>query len=400
MRRLWHSFALFSLAATLGCSRAAPPAPLAGNAGLEGRGAASAERPPLPEVAVAAGDGLTVDAPRNLGELSLYVLRSKKQTDPGPVVTLEDALKSGGAEVREVAKEGVALVNDGPQHGPHQGRRLARTAGGATVGTLVIENKGDTAIFVMAGTVVKGGNQDRQISQDFVIEPRATTPVDAFCVEAGRWQGTRDGQSTGGKFGATQVVATSKVRAAAQYKQNQSEVWEKVAEANLANKKGAATGTFMATLDDKDISRRREELAAEIARQVKGATPGEEVVGLAYAIDGQIRGARAFMHHRLFAMNESKLAQSIALEAITAKAEREQQGRAIKGGPPLPASDVTGWMKEVDDAPESERRDTAASNVNEYKASSRAYGSKTRLKPKAGAPSPPAAPLSVDFLAK
>ena len=40
--------------------------------------------------------------------------------------------------------------------------------------TLVIENKGDVPIYVLAGTVVKGGKQDRQIGQDFIIEGKKT----------------------------------------------------------------------------------------------------------------------------------------------------------------------------------------------------------------------------------
>ena len=57
-------------------------------------------------------------------------------------------------------------------------------------------------IFVLAGTIVKGGN------------PKQTSPVDAFCVEHGRWNGNRDGRATAGHFGTSEVLATSKVRAA------------------------------------------------------------------------------------------------------------------------------------------------------------------------------------------
>ena len=89
------------------------------------------------------------------GNLVVYPVTSHAQIDVGPLVALDDALASGAAEVREVD-------------------------GGGSVNTLVIENKGTTPVYVLAGTVVKGGKQDRQIGQDFIIDSKQTTPVDAF----------------------------------------------------------------------------------------------------------------------------------------------------------------------------------------------------------------------------
>ena len=55
----------------------------------------------------------------------------------------------------------------------------------------MIQNKGKLPILVLAGTIVKGGKQDRQIGEDFVVPRDKQVDVSAFCVEQGRWNGTR-----------------------------------------------------------------------------------------------------------------------------------------------------------------------------------------------------------------
>jgi len=100
------------------------------------------------------------------------------------------------------------------------------------VNRLMIDNKGDKAILVLAGTLVKGGKQDRVIAQDFIIPPKQTVPVDAFCVEQGRWVASRGGQANDGTFASQNALANSPVRAAANFEADQSKVWDKVAKEN------------------------------------------------------------------------------------------------------------------------------------------------------------------------
>jgi hypothetical protein len=310
-----------------------------------------------------------------LGNLVVYPVTSHAQIDVGPLVALDDALASGAAEVREVD-------------------------GGGSVNTLVIENKGTVPIFVLAGTVVKGGKQDRQIGQDFIIDSKATTPVDAFCVEHGRWNAQRNGQGTAGRFRTADVVATSKVRAAGQYKKNQGEVWSKVGEATSSLHTQTASGTFVAAVDDVALARERGALAARIEQALAAVTPQDDVVGVGYAIDGEIRGVRWFAHHKIFAMQEKKLVNGIALEAITAKAEAQAAGRAASSKPAPAPADVYHFVDDVEKQPVEEARDTPAANVNHYKESPDAYGSSTMMKPSGKSGGSPAKPVSADFTKK
>src|SRR4030095_1625949 len=56
------------------------------------------------------------------------------------------------------------------------------------VNELAIRNLSNQDVYVQAGDIVRGGDQDRMISLDFIV-PRNSKrmPIAAFCVESGRW---------------------------------------------------------------------------------------------------------------------------------------------------------------------------------------------------------------------
>lgn len=335
-------------------------------------------------VAVAADEGVRIGEPIPLEDLTLFPIFSAAQTDPGPMTTLAAALGAGVAEVREVGSEEAA-----PSSTRHT--RHGRERSGPVVNTLVIANHGDKAIYVLAGTVVKGGNQDRQIAQDFVVAARSTVPVDAFCVEQGRWTGEREGVGTQGKFEAVEALANSSVRAAGQYESSQGEVWAEVAKVNSAHGKQKASGTLMATLDDAEVKAAREGLAKRIGQALARTRPSDELVGMAYAVNGQVRGVRWFASHELFQLFQGTLANTAASDALTARG-----GAAPKPAPPMAAADVGSFMREIDRA-KAEEKATSTGNVNAYKKAKAGYGSSTTYKPKAAAAP---VPLSSDYVAK
>jgi hypothetical protein len=321
---------------------------------------------------------------RAFGDLTVFPVLAHDQPDLGPFVTLDQALSDKSAEVREA------------------------DAGGQ-VGSLVIENKGTMSIFVLAGTVVKGGKQDRQIAQDFAVGPHQTVPVDAFCVEPHRWNAEREGVATQGKFTAEKTLALGSVRAAGQYKQNQGEVWAKVGEVNTQNGKAPATGSLLASLDDQEIAAQRSTLAQRISAFLDGLEPQREVVGVAYAVEGQVRGVRWFANHQLYEMYRDALVNTAAVEAITAQHARAKAGgRPTPPAPPVTPQSVKAFIDAIEAAPVAEERDTAGENVNAYRKSKAGYGSTATLKgspaasPAPGATAAPAAtekrmPISHDF---
>lgn len=379
--------------------------------------------------------------PVALGRLHVFpvVLAASAQEDPGPLMLLDEALEKGLAEVREVGGEDAAPVmnldnRDNREPGgsaenhldnrdilPGNRRQapareetqvqvqvqhragepveqvqaqgqLRGRAGGAVVNTLVIENKSDIPIFVLAGTVVRGGKQDRQIGQDFVVDAKQTTPVDAFCVERGRWTMEREGQTTGGRFVAVSSLANAKVRAAGQYAKDQSAVWDNVAQVNKAHSKSAASDTLLATLEAPDVEAALVKRSAELSAALDAAVSPGELVGFAWAIDGRIQGLRYFAHTRVFDLVEHKLARAVAADVLTAEAD----GPSPTDLEPPTIADLESFVAAVASA-EEVRHDTPAANENVYKQSERAWGSKTELKGKAGKK---ARALAWDYLAK
>jgi hypothetical protein len=299
--------------------------------------------------------GRTFELGQVIGNLTIYPVLMTQQSDPGAIVSLEVAMGAHTAEIRELTE--------------------------ASVNSLAIENKGDAPVFVLAGTILKGGKQDRQVGQDFIIEPHKTATIDAFCVEHGRWNGNRNGKLTQGKFASSQTIALSKVRVAGQYKKNQSEVWSKVAETNSAHRQSSASGTLSASLDNADLVAKRFAIASQIDSALRKHQPESEIVGYAYAIGGEIRGARWFEHRKLFEMHRPSLLQGIALELLTEEQEAQNRGMPLKNTKSPTTAEVEAFVAGVDAQGVAEARDTAGSNVNQYKESRAAYGSSTMMKP-------------------
>jgi hypothetical protein len=336
--------------------------------GCRTRQSSSRDAPPPPpprdlerlELLDTGEEKLRVGPAETFDELAVFPLYSDKQHDIGPVRTLPDALAKGDADVREEES--------------------------ASVGKLTIENKGKVAIYVLAGTVVKGGNQDRQIGQDFVIAPKTTIAADAFCVEHGRWSGEREGVATRGRFTALDQLATSSVRAAGQYEQNQGKVWAKVGEVNDKNGKQTESGSLLASLDDRKISGKRDALARRVNERLAKLPHRAHLVGFGYAVNGRVRGVRWFSSSRLFQTLQGILVNTAAADGITASAGAEKKPA------PAPAALIR-FVKDVERAA-AEERATPGVNANAYKKAKAGYGSSTKL------PAAPAiAPVSKDYIA-
>src|ERR1700745_244557 len=77
------------------------------------------------------------------------------------------------------------------------------------VNELAIRNLSSQDIFVQAGDIVKGGDQDRMISVDFIVPPKSgRMPIAAFCVESGRW--SKRGNEVNASFASSDNAASTK----------------------------------------------------------------------------------------------------------------------------------------------------------------------------------------------
>jgi len=344
--------------------------------------------------------------PIRLDNLVVFPIYSSVHEDVGEFETLAEAIAGGRATVREVGADPTP-----PPPQPSLSRRLLQkvlgvneeaeevqqvqlAASGAMVGTLVIQNTGNKAILVLAGTVVKGGKQDRQVGQDFVVGPKQTVPVDAFCVEHGRWDAQREGEATGGQFGSVGILANRSVRMAGQYKKDQGKVWENVAKVNNDNSKGAATGTLMATMDDPEVKERMGRLIASAEKALDALTDHTRIAGLAYAVDGRVHGARWFVNHDMYVKFRPVLLSTMAMEAITAQNIAKTQGKpliTIK----VPPKAVRSFVKELRKEKVQKTAATKGMNTNAYRENEEGYSSECVIEVKGKK-----IQFSMDFLAK
>jgi hypothetical protein len=86
----------------------------------------------------------SVSGPFAYENLAIYLVHGPSAPGPAPL-TLQEALEQGDVIVRETGD-----VNE-----------------------LVIENKGQEAVFVQSGDIVKGGRQDRVITSSLVLPPQS-----------------------------------------------------------------------------------------------------------------------------------------------------------------------------------------------------------------------------------
>lgn len=299
-----------------------------------------------------AASGLTaagrLDAHRSFGaeiaveNLQVWPIVSDQPADVGPFLTLADAQTKGVAIVREVEQ-------------------------GAEVNRLVVENRGDLPILVCAGTLVKGGQQDRQIGQDFILLARSTVPVDAFCVEPDRWTGDSC------CFACAGSIAPEKVRASAQYEGDQRKVWQEAAEVGRAALVACDTGTLVAAFEcsDAEVSTGREKLAKRVLEAFAGILDAKPaVVGFAYAVEGRPVTVRTFADARLLKAQLDPFVTAMALEA-----ELAQRARPAADAPPrAKLDDVLALVRAAGEGNEKTVA-TEAGNVNRYRRGDKAASS-------------------------
>ena len=192
----------------------------------------------------------------------------------------------------------------------------------SSVNELAVENTSSNyEVFIQSGDIVKGGKQDRVLSVDMIVPPRSgSVPIDAFCVESGRWQ-QRTGESAAQFSSSNERIVSKDLKLAANRQRSQSEVWQKVAEVQgkLSDKVGTAV-TENASATSLQLSLENKKLSASVDDYVKafsGLLDGKtDVVGYAFAINGEINSADVYASHELFAKLWPKLLKASATEAL------------------------------------------------------------------------------------
>jgi hypothetical protein len=190
------------------------------------------------------------------------------------------------------------------------------------VNELVIENLSqDVNIYIQSGDIVKGGKQDRVISIDFIVPPRSgKLPVAAFCVEHGRWS-QRQGEAADHFAASQEQVASKDLKLAVKERRQQAAVWQEVAivqdklekNAGQSVRSAQSASSLQLSLENKKVREMTERYIQTLAPITEGHS---DVIGYAFAINGQINSADVYASSQLFRKLWPKLLKSSAVEAM------------------------------------------------------------------------------------
>ena len=248
--------------------------------------------------------------------LQLYPIRANKDfarahESVGDYDNLQQALDSGKIVI---AEKGSVNTDRGPQ--PARSDRSSNRndlsySAGAEVNTLFIENRSDDTILLLAGEVVKGGQQDRVLSQDVLLKPHTKTDLSVFCVEPHRWSVDESGD---GSFSSYEKVSTMSVRKKAAVNKEQQAVWNEVGRVNKVNATETASGTYTALKNSGKLQINLKEYVEHYENLFAGQS---DIIGVVVVSGNKIMGCDMFATPELFQNNFSNLLHSYATEAIS-----------------------------------------------------------------------------------
>ncbi len=189
------------------------------------------------------------------------------------------------------------------------------------VNELAIRNFSNQDIYVQAGDIVRGGEQDRMISVDFIVPPKSgRMPIAAFCVESGRW--SRRGNEAAGTFSSSEnSVALKDLKLAAKRDNSQQEVWKKVslaqdklsANVNASVADATSSSSYELSVENSKV---KETTAAYITALSGIVRSKSDVIGYVFAINGHVNSADVYASRALFLKLWPKLLKASAVEAI------------------------------------------------------------------------------------
>ena len=295
----------------------------------------------------ARADEYRVSGPVVHENLAIYLVHGKSAAGAVPL-TLDEALRKGAVKVHETG----------------------------TVSELQIENLGMDEVFIQAGDIVKGGQQDRVLSVSLVLPPKSgRLPIASFCVEQGRWsaRGKEDVKTfatasasvpsreakiairapvaaappTGSADGRTASVdpmthaRTPIIGRLLNSRQEdgsrQQQVWAKVRKVQdgLSSNLGAPVQAA-ASQSSLQLSLENEKLKdaqdAYLKALLKEGEKAGDVVGYVFAIDGKLNSAEVYPSNGLFRKMWPKLLKASITEAIGQKNSGAAVPRADRRG--------------------------------------------------------------------
>jgi hypothetical protein len=230
------------------------------------------------------------------------------------------------------------------------------------VNELAIRNLSNQEVYVQAGDIVKGGDQDRMISVDFIVPARSKRmPIAAFCVESDRWN--QRGNESPVSFSASEnTVASKDLKLAAKSANSQQAVWEnvKVVQDKLSQNLSTTVNSSVSvsSLELALENAKVRESVGDYTKALAAITRNKpDVIGYVFAINGKVNSADIYASRTLFAKLWPKLLKANATEAI---AELHEDTPAT---PPVTGESIHGFFADAEKAEAKERAITRRVNL-------------------------------------
>lgn len=275
--------------------------------------------------AAAQTSGYRISSPYTYKNLSIFLIHGKDESKKDNVITLQEAME----------------------------RKLFRVYETSDVNELEVENVSKSLdVFIQSGDIVKGGKQDRVLAISIIIPARSgRISIEAFCVESGRWE--KRGNEDAKQFNSSNDrIVTKELKIAANDARSQQEVWNEVskAQAKLAENvggsvKGSSASSLQLSLENSKVVANIDEYIRRLDSIVAGKS---DVIGYAFAINGQINSADIYVSNALFKKLWAKNLKATATEAVAAS-------RGVRLASPVKADAVKGFLDDSEKAKSSER---------------------------------------------
>lgn len=209
------------------------------------------------------------------------------------------------------------------------GVRIGELDAGASVNDLMVENPTQTLVLLFDGEEVLGAQQNRTFDVSVLVAAGAKLRVPVSCVEAGRWQGARHGESFEVAPQAAypamrrkKAAATrQRVAAGLEARANQGEVWDEV------RHKSARMGVHSPTNAMHDVYEGHRSRLGEMQAEIE-LHDGQ--LGALVAIAGEFAVLDYVSRADVFASLHTPLVQGYALDALESEAEVPTPAPAIE----------------------------------------------------------------------
>lgn len=261
------------------------------------------ELPAFPEKTEIQASNYRLSGPYNHENLTIYLIHGSVQKDsPRMFTPLEEAMQRKIVIVHETSD-----VNE-----------------------LAIENvSASEEVFVQAGDIVKGGQQDRVLAVDLIVPAKSgKMPIAAFCVENGRWS-QRGAEPTGLFSVSNGMVATKNLKLAARAEVSQAQVWNevRVAQDKLSEtvegdvRSGQSKSSLQLSLEHGKV---QQSASAYVNTLLSIVDNSNDVIGFAFGINTEVNSADVYSSTALFKRFWPRLLKAAAIEAVAEHTSSEK----------------------------------------------------------------------------